>query len=65
MALSVQTANAKLSFLVPHQEELLRCVNSSNVLSSSNIGPLLCKMPLDPKVQNLIDRGQNIFESSL
>ncbi len=29
---------------------------------SDDVGPLICKIPLDPKIQALIDKGQSIFE---
>jgi hypothetical protein len=58
-----QTVNVKLNCLLLHQEELKRCVLILIVrIINFILGSLLSKIPLDPKIQALIDQGKSIFE---
>ncbi len=62
MDLFVLIVNVKVNYSHQHLVELKRCVKTSIVFIYFYQGPLLCKIPLDPKMQALIDQGKSIFE---
>ena len=44
-----------------HQAVPRRCVTNLIVRNVDNIGELICKIPLNPVIQKLIDEGKSIF----